>query len=333
MTPHTAHSLRPLIPRNHLLNLVYRILPAALALTLLIPAESTQAAETAETILIRQALEKDRSGRRRGDAELVLSAYDDDRIVVYDAGGSIDGRNWSVLHDSRDEVATALETDLSTRRYDIQRQVIFIGVWKNKAFVTTIDSGATIDGASGSRTPYAQSRLWTFRKLDEEWLATAVIVALGDTTDGPAAGRVEADDVAQAVQAHAAEWSNDSHSGVLGGLTEDVVIVDSYFSTNPAKWLIVFSDHEEFDEWLDDRLQNVDYAIESTVLHAVAKGDEAVAVSRQRITATYASGESQIVEDRYNTWLLTRSGSSWLVDWAWWKTKPYDDLGEAATSR
>lgn len=319
-------------PRNHLLNLAYRALPAVLALTLLLPAQSAQA-ETTETILIRQALEKDRSGRRRGDAELALSAYDDDRFVVYDAGGSIDARGWTVMHDAREDAAQALETDLAARRYDLKREVVFMGVWKNKAFVTTIDSGAVIDGATGVRSPYSDRRLWTFHKRDEKWLATGVIVALGDTTDGPAPGRVEAKDVASAVQAHAAKWSADSHSGVIRGFTEDAVIVDSYFSTNPALWLIVFSDREEFDEWLDDRLKNVDYAIESTVLHAVSSGDEAIAVSRQRITATYASGEARLVEDRYNTWLLTRSGGSWLIDWAWWKTKPYDNASEATPPR
>ena len=320
-------------PRNRLLNVVYRTLPVVLALTLLVPVDSAQAAETAETILIRQALDKDRTGRRRGDAELALSAYDEERFVVYDGGGSIDARGWSVLHGSRDAAALALEADLAAHRYDIKREVIFMGVWKNKAFVTTVDSGAVIDGATGARSPYSDRRLWTFRKLDEKWLATGAIVALGDTADGPASGKVEANDVASAVQAHAAEWSDDSHSGVVGGFTEDAVIVDSYFSTNPALWLIVFSDREEFDEWLDDRLKNVGYSIESTVLHAVSSGDEAVAVTRQRITATYASGEAKLVEDRYNTWLLTRSGGSWLVDWAWWKTKPYDNASEATSPR
>ncbi|MDA0335934.1 MAG: hypothetical protein O2782_12265, partial [bacterium] len=77
------------------MNLAYRALPALLIVTLLTPVVSVQA-ETTETILIRQALEKDRSGRRRGDVELVLSAYDRDRVVIYDADGSSDGRGWSV---------------------------------------------------------------------------------------------------------------------------------------------------------------------------------------------------------------------------------------------
>ncbi len=321
MTSSTLHFLRPHFLRNGLLNLAYRALPALLVVTLLAPVASVQA-ETTETILIRQALEKDRSGRRRGDVELALSAYDRDRVVIYDAGGSVDGRGWSVRFSSRADMASALKADLSVRRYDIKREVIFIGVWKNKAFVTTLDVGQVIDGDTGARAPYSQRRLWTFHKLDEKWLVTSAIVDLGDIDSGPTDGRVEAADVARAVQDHAAQWSAGNRSGILAGFTEDVVITDAYLSSNPALWVIIFGDREEFDEWLGDRLKNVTYTIESTVLHAVARGDEAVAVSRQRITATYASGEARIVEDRYNTWLLTRASGSWLVDWAWWKTTP-----------
>jgi hypothetical protein len=311
------------ISRKSQVSRLYRIcLPTALVVFLLLPMDSLFAA-TAETILIRQTLEKDRSGRRRGDAELVLSAYDEDRFVAYDAAGSIDARAWSVLHDSRESMGQALEADLSVRRYDIKRSVVFINVWKDKAFVTTLDSGAVIDAATGARSPYAESLLWTFRKLDEEWLATGVIVSLGDLTTGPATGRVEADEVAESLMDHVQQWNDDSHSGITGTLSEEAVIIDSYFSPNPALWLIIFSDREEIDEWLDDRLAAVDYSIDRKVEHAVVTGDEAVAVTRDRITATYSSGAESLTEERLSTWFLTRSGGSWVVTWAWWKTKPF----------
>lgn len=314
------------------MNLLCRSLPVAFALTLLLPADRA-AGETAETILIRQALEKDRSGRRRGDAELVLSAYDEDRFVAYDARGLIDGRGWSVLHGSRQDVSRALETDLAVRRYDIKRAVALINVWKGKAFATTVDSGMVIDGATGARTPFTQTLLWTFRKLDDEWLATAVVVALGDSTTGPASGRVEADDVVLVLQQQAAQWNDGSRSGITSGLTEDAVMVDAYFSSNPAKWSIVFADREEIDEWLDDRLEVVDYSLERSVLHATVHGDEAVAVTRDRVTVTYASGDARVTEDRFSTWLLTRSGGSWQVDWALQKTKPFGPAEEATSLR
>lgn len=298
---------------------------ALLALALLLPPSPLRAAETAETILIRQALERDRSGRRRGDADLVMSAYDEDRFVHYDAGGSIDPRAWSVRHAARGDVETALEQELATKRFDIERAVLLINVWKDKAFVTTLDTGRVVDVATGARTAHTDQRLWTFRKRDEEWLATGVISALGDTADAPAAGRIADESVAAAVRDIAGEWSGDSPSGVAGTLTEEAVLVDGYFSSNPAKWLIIFADREETEEWLDERFAAVDYTVQSTVLHAVSRGDEAIAVSDETVRADYAAGDGSLEQQRRNIWLLTRSGGSWRVAWCWWKSKPFDN--------
>ena len=139
------------------------------------------------------------------------------------------------------------------------------------------------------------------------------------------------DDVVRVLPQQAAQWNDGSRSGITSGLTEDAVIVDAYFSSNPAKWLIVFADREEIDEWLDDRLEVVDYSLERSVLHATVHGDEAVAVTRDRVTATYAAGDARVTEDRCSTWLLTRSGGSWQGDWALWKTKPFGPA-EGATA-
>lgn len=299
------------------------LIAAALLLLADVPA---QAADTAETILIRQSLEADRSGRRRGDVELIMSVYDEDRFVEYNGGASIDGKGWSVRQDSRDATEAALMAELKSRRYDIQRAIVFINVWKDKAFATTIDSGAVIDVASGTRSPFEESRLWMFQKKDEEWLATSVIAGLGDTTAGPATGSLADKSVAAAVGDLASEWVAGSRSGIVGALSEDVVIVDSYHSSNPAKWLIVFSDREEVDEWLEDRLPLVNREIDRTVEHAVSMGDEAIAVTRDRVRATYSVGGATVEEERVNVYLLSRAGGSWDVTWAWWKTKPYDSV-------
>jgi hypothetical protein len=64
----------------------------------------------------------------------------------------------------------------------------------------------------------------------------------------------------------------------------------------------------------------------------VRNGDEAVAVTRDRVTATYAAGEARVVQDRISGWLLRRSGGSWQAAWVWWKTKPFGDLGDGPTA-
>jgi len=73
-----------------------RLLLLVAALLLVLPTQ-TRAAETAETILIRAALGKDLSGRRRGDVELLVQAYDQDRFVVYDGGTSASAAGWTPL--------------------------------------------------------------------------------------------------------------------------------------------------------------------------------------------------------------------------------------------
>lgn len=313
--------------------MIHRPVPIVVLLALCIgwPA-IVPAAETAETILIRQALEKDRSGRRRGNAELVMSAYDEDHFVVYDGRGSIDPRAWSVQHASPQAYGKALEADLAANRYDIARVVVFINVWKDKAFATTIDSGTVTDRGSGASRVFGQRSLWTFHKPDEEWLATGVIVALGDTADGPVAGRLEDDAVAAFLLADAKEWSSNSRSGIRGGLDEEVVATECHYSSTPAKWLIMFADRDEIDEWLEYRLDRVDYDLERTVVHAVTTGDEAVAVTHDRVTATYAAGDATIRQDRMTAWLLTRRGGRWQAAWILWKSKSFGDQPAGATA-
>lgn len=285
------------------------------------------ASETAETVLIRQILEKDRFGRRRGDAEVVTYGYDKDRFVVYDGAGSIDVRAWTVRHSSLEEYQASLEADLAANRYDISRAVLFLTVWKNRAFAATLDSGVVIDRAGDSRRGFVQRAMWSFLKEDEEWKATSLVIAVGDTADGGAAGRVEDQEVAAALQEDARNWSEGSKGDILSGVQEDFVGNDCYYSSNPASWLTVFAGREEFGKWLEQRLEHVDYDIERTLLHAVSRGDEAVAVTRDRITVTYTAGDARLEQDRTSAWLLTRRGGRWRVTCAWWKAKSFDPPG------
>ena len=66
---------------HQLANKRLRILVWTVVAACLLPLQKL-AAETAETMLIRQVLEKDRSGRRRGDIELTLSKYEIVIIIV-----------------------------------------------------------------------------------------------------------------------------------------------------------------------------------------------------------------------------------------------------------
>ena len=309
--------------RHHLA----RIAAPLLALSVPALVAPLPAGETAETVVIRQILEKDRFGRRRGDAETVTHGYDRNRFVVYDGAGSIDARAWTVRYASLGEYQASLEADLAANRYDISRSVPFLKVWKNRAFATTLDSGVVIDRAGDSRRAFVQRTLWSFRKDDEKWQATSLVVAVGDTSDGGSAGRLEDPDVAAALEEDARNWSEGRGADILGGVHEDFVGIDCYHSSNPAAWLTVFADREEFAGWLERRLELVDYDIERTLLHAVSMGDEAVAVTRDRITAAYTAGDARLEQDRVSAWLLTRSDGGWRITCAWWKAKAFGPAG------
>ena len=145
-------------------------------------------ADAAATLLIHQALGKELSGRRRGNIELMASAYDENRFVVYDGGGRIDPVGWRVVHESASEYARALEEDLRASKYDIQRTYLLVNVLEGRAFVAAVDSGSAIDRASGAASQYWVNDLWFFEKRDEEWFATGFVHDIGDSTAGRFAG-------------------------------------------------------------------------------------------------------------------------------------------------
>jgi len=274
-------------------------------------------AETTETILIRQALEKDRSGRRRGVVELVLSQYDGNRFVRYSANGMIDPLGWRVRNETLTSYADALGQDLRIYRYDIQRSVTLISVRLDKAFVTTVDKGLVIDRNSGAEQALDVTRLWTFRKEDDEWLVSALVDSLGDLATGPytgAAGGVD-EDIAMVLKAEAQAWNSGSAAGVIDHYDGEYVGYDAYHTILPATWAITFNDAEEFEDWLDKRLSLTSYDVQREILHASkgAGGLAAVALTREKVTAKYRGGTAVHSQEGYAFWTLSRGGGSWKV--------------------
>jgi hypothetical protein len=300
-----------------------RIVPLAVLCLLTLTPDAVRAAETAETILIRAALGRDLTGRRRGDAELMVDAYNEDHFVVYDGGQSASAASWTPIHVDYESYEQELGRQLGANRYDVARAVVFIGVWKDKAFVTTIDSGLVIDRQSSQSTPYYDRRFWTFAKEDEEWLATGFIAAYGDTASTAAPDGIADADVAQALADEAAAWNSGSPGEVAGFAAEEFIAVESKFSSNPALWMITFADRDEYREWLDERLTRVSYTVNREVLHVrvSADGNEAVAVTRDQVRADHVAGSAVHEQERHTYWLLQRRTGDWVATWAFWKSK------------
>ncbi|MFH1567183.1 MAG: hypothetical protein ABIL09_04225 [Gemmatimonadota bacterium] len=290
-------------------------LVALALLLLLVPAPSAEA-ETAETVLIRQSLEKDRSGRRRGDIELVRAACAD-RFVHYDARGYADPAGWVVAHEGPETYARAVAADLQANRYEIERAVTLLHVYQEKAFVTTVDSGWVVERTSGARRPLLSTGLWTFRKFEDEWLATALVADVGDSAAGPYEGAAgtPAEAIAAVLRDEAAGWSKGDAGAVVDQFDEEFVAYDSYYSSDLVKLVIVLGNAREYREWLDRRLDLVDYDVQRQVLHTAVgpEGTEALAITADRVAVRYKLGEVTASLDRHVTWTLSRQGGSWKV--------------------
>ena len=293
-----------------------KILVWAIGAACLFPVQKL-AAETAETILIRMALEKDRSGRRRGDIELTVSQYDEERFVHYAGGGLIDPLGWRVRHEDLASYSEALESDLRVNRYDIQRSATLVSVRLDKAFVTTVDTGAVIDRVSGAERTLDVTRLWTFMKEDDKWLVTALVDSLGDLAAGPYVGDAGGVDegIATVLKAEAEAWSSGSAGDVANHYDGEYVGYDAYYTTLPATWLITFNDADELEDWLGERFSLTTYDVQREVLHAStgAGGVEAVALTREKVTARYEGGTAVHSQEGSAFWTLSRRGGTWKV--------------------
>ena len=282
---------------------------------------ATAFADAAATLLIHQALGKELSGRRRGNIELMASAYDEKRFVVYDGGGRVDPVGWKVVHESASEYARALEEDLRASKYDIQRTYLLVNVLEGRAFVAVVDSGSVIDPATGAASQYWVNDLWFFEKRDEEWFATGFIHDIGDSTAGRFAGDVAVDrELAEFLEEEAQEW-RDGSAGSLSGFYDDrITVVDAYGLVTPASWIIVFSGEKVWKEWLDNRLELTTYDIERKVVHTSmgASGTEALAVAHEKVTVGHTLGDANHSADRHVMWTLSKRGGSWRVTNLFW---------------
>ena len=277
--------------------------------------ETTEAAETAETVLIRQTLDKDRVGRRRGDVDLIRSAFAD-RFVTYNGNGFADPVGWSVEHEDPGAYTAALAADLSANRYDIVRTVLFLTVLEHKAIGAVVDSGNVVDRSSGVSQPFRDKSLWSFRKYEDRWLATSVVQALGDSAAGPFQGPPSSHpEIQQFINSDAANWNDGDAGAIAGSLDLESRIVDSASKFDPAGWVLLFTGVQEYGDWLDSRMQVVDYELERKLLHSSVGpgGTEGLAVAHERLTARHKLGTATHGIERVVFWTLSKRTGDWLI--------------------
>lgn len=282
-------------------------------IALALPLVPALADETPETLLIRQALDNDKFGRRRGEVDLAMSAYAP-QVVVYAGQRSADPRAWQVLHENLDGLKGAVEQDLRANRYDIERQVPFILVRGKKAIATTLDSGQVVERAAGVARPFRSECLWYFAKFEDKWLVTGVVQGIGDELPAPVAGR-GAEEIAEVLRDEEEGWEQGSAGGLTGLYDEDFVIMDAGGLLRPEKWVLLLGAAEELEKWLDKRLQRTRYQLDRQVVHTYLSpgGREALVLTREQVAATYESGPASHQLERWVLWTLSRRSGSWKI--------------------
>ena len=286
-------------------------------LSVVVAGTAVNAADTPETLLIRQALNNDKFGLRRGidHLDLALSAYTEN-FVAYAGNNTGDPRGWSVLHEGKENFAAALEADLKANRYDIDRTVPFVLVREKKAIVTTIDSGQVIDRQTGASRTLNAKRLWTFIKIEDKWLATAFVQDLGDSLDGTHQPSIDAPEIKDLLDREKEGWEDGSPGAIMGLFEEEFIGYDGTDTHAPATWTILFSNALELEKWLDKRLRKTQYTINREILYTTVgkNGQEALAVTFDRLSTGYGDiGTVTHQRDRYVLWTMSRRSGSWKI--------------------
>ena len=283
----------------------------------IVTAKVAHAADTPETLLIRQVLNNDRFAMRRGieHLDLALSGYADN-FVVYAGNNTGDPRGWSLLYENKETFADALEADLKANRFDITRAVPHILVGDKKAIVTTIDLGQVIDRQNGTIRELNSQRLWIFRKIEENWLATAFVQSLGNSLDGASQPSTDAPEIKNLLEREKAGWEDGSPASIIGLFDEEFIGYDGKDEHTPVSWAILFNNALEMEKWLEKRLRNTQYKINREILYATVgkNGQEALAVTSERVSTGYGEiGPVTHHRDRYVLWTMSRRSGSWKI--------------------
>ena len=282
-------------------------------IALALPLVPALADETPETLLIRQALDNDKFGRRRGEVDLALSAYGPQE-VVYTGQRSADPRAWQVRYEDREAFKGAVEQELRANRYEIERQVPYIHVRGKKAIVTTLDSGQVVDRASGAIRPFRSTCLWYFTKIEDKWLATGVVQDTGAEMPAPASGQT-VEEIVAVLREEEAGWEKGSVSALTGLYGDDSIIMDAGGLLSPDKWVLLLGATDELEKWLEKRLQRTRYQLDRQVVYTYlsAGGKEALALTREQVTATYENGPANHQLERWVLWTMSRRSGSWKI--------------------
>ena len=176
---------------------------------------------------------------------------------------------------------------------------------------TAIGNGAAV-GINVESTDLVAGTL----AVADRWLATSLVHALGDSAAGPFTGTPQSStEVEEFLKEETAAWNRGAAGVIAGSFDPECRIVDAVDAFDPAGWIILFSGLAEYADWLESRLQLVDYELEREILHSSVgpTGTEALAVGHERLSARHQLGTAQHAADRVVVWTLSKRTGDWLI--------------------
>tara|TARA_B100001250_G_scaffold409587_1_gene434238 strand:+ start:19988 stop:20908 length:921 start_codon:yes stop_codon:yes gene_type:complete len=269
------------------------------------------ASETPETILIRQTLRLDLSGKRRSDSDIALSAYDKS-FVAYNAENNNDPRRWNVVIEGRQALENNLKNDLKIYRYELQRTIPNIKVRGLVATATSLDSGKVVNRDTGEIEPVFETQFWTLVKEDDDWSISSNVRNVGsnsiESTD------YSIDDDIKSLLTRISKTRQSGDLSTTDFFSKNFIGYDANNNFDPASWNIIFSGSEEFSKYLAQRTPHVDYTINRTLTSARVgpSGHEAIAMTRETVLAHHKKGESKHSIKRNVFWTLSKQNED---DW------------------
>jgi len=280
------------------------------------------AAETTETIAIREVFAREATGWKRGDVDLSISTYAP-YFTGYYGAESEDPALWRVCLSDLDQLEARLTEEFAKMRYDIYRVPVYFHVIADKALVVTEESGTRKDRATGAEDVFAYINLWMFAKIEDRWKITGFVYRTspdtvasetydlfpvndetGEALPGPLASMLEKDTKG---------WRDASTGAITSLCTEEFTGYEGFGNSDIKLWQVTFSDTDILRAFYRKRFPRTRYEVSRSPVHFSISGDKALMVTEEEGAATHQATGMKRTFDRRTLWMLERKGGGWKV--------------------
>lgn len=283
---------------------------------------TTCAAETTETIAIREVFAKEVTGWKRGDVDLTISAYAP-YFTGYYGAESEDPALWRVCLSNLDQLEARLTEEFSKIRYDIYRVPVYFHVIANKALVVTEESGTRTDRATGVSDEFAYINLWMLAKIEERWKITGFVhrtspdTLASQTYDlfpvNDETGAAPPGPLANMLEKDTKGWQDGSTGTITSLCTEEFTGYEGFGNSGIITWQVNFSDTDILRAFCKKRFSRTGYEVSRSPVHFSMSGDKALMVTEEEGATTHQATGMKRTFDGRTLWMLEKKGGGWKV--------------------